>query len=263
MQFCDKIIFMTLERFRLINFFLLSIILHLLVFLLLNIELPKHKSDEPIVVEFLPEERPPQSPPTRYSDETNRAEKETRTKENPASPHGVLNKNLAYVTPRSTGTKTLPEKEIDERAGTYKKSEPLRQFLPSHELIKELAKNFVPGTDADVERSNIINLDTTELKYISYMTKVKRQIDLVWTYPALAIERGEQGTLLLQFTIVSTGELKDVRIIRSSGSQILDSAAVEAIKRAAPYPLFPKEWKEKELTIAARMEYVLGYTIVQ
>lgn len=256
---------MTVEKFRFINFLCLSIIIHLLVFMFLNIELPEKpekKAEEPITVElFTPPE--PSRAPQRFSDETHHAERETKIPGKPESPSGVVNKDLAYVTPRKMGRKEIPDENMDTRAGTYKKNEPVKQFLPSHELIKELAKNFRPGTDADVETSRIINLDTTELKYISYMTKIKRQIDLVWTYPMLAIERGEQGTLILQFTIVSTGHLKDIRIIRSSGSKILDDAAVEAIRTAAPYPQFPKEWPEKELTIAARMEYVLGYTIVQ
>lgn len=254
---------MTIERFRLANLFCLSVIIHLLVFMFLNIEMPEKKEQEPIEVTLVPERPELRAPLPRFSDETNRVERETKTPYKPASPSGVVNKDLAYVTPEMRGKMLTPEKDIDEREGTYKKNQPVRQFLPSHELIKELARNFQPGTDADVETSKIINLDTTELKYISYMTKIKRQIELVWTYPTLAIERGEQGTLILQFTIVSTGQLKGVKIIRSSGSKILDNSAVEAITTAAPYPVFPKEWKEEEITIAARMEYVLGYTIVQ
>ncbi len=254
---------MTIERFRLANLFCLSVIIHLLVLMFLNIELPERAVEEPIVVELRPDVPEPSQGMPRFSDETNRVERETKTPQKPSSPSGVINRELAYVTPEKMGKKQLTEKEFDERAGTYKKNHPVQQFLPSHELIKELARNFQPGTDADVETSKVINLDTTELKYISYMTKIKRQIELVWTYPTLAIERGEQGTLILQFTIVSTGQLKSVRIIRSSGSKILDNAALDAIRTAAPYPVFPKEWKEEEITIAARMEYVLGYTIVQ
>lgn len=254
---------MTIEKFRLANLFCLSVIIHLLVLMFWNIELPESKKEEPIVVELVPNLPEPNSDLPRFSDETNRVRRETKTPGKPESPSGVVTRELAYVTPKARKDGLIPEETFDEKAGTYKKNQPVRQFLPSHELIKELAKNFQPGTDADVETSKIINLDTTELKYISYMTKIKRQIELVWTYPTLAIERGEQGTLILQFTIVSTGQLKDVRVIRSSGSKILDNSAVEAIRTAAPYPVFPKEWKEEEITIAARMEYVLGYTIVQ
>jgi protein TonB len=253
---------MTVEKFRLANLFCLSVIIHLLVLMFWNIEIPEKVNEEPIVVELTPPPEPASSMP-RFSDETNKVKGETKTPAKPASPSGVVNKDLAYVTPKTKSDRPSPEQNIEETPGTYKKSQAVRQFLPSHELIKELARNFQPGTDADVKTSKIVNLDTTELKYISYMTKIKRQIDLVWTYPTLAIERGEQGTLILQFTIVSSGDLKDVRVIRSSGSKILDDAAVEAIRTASPYPVFPKEWKEEELTIAARMEYVLGYTIVQ
>jgi len=238
---------------------------HLLVFIFLNIKIPEKKeNEEPLFVELIPERNEPQRDQhTKFSDETNKTFRETKIPGKPSSPSGVVNKDLAYITPESKGKNINPEENLDEQAGTYKKNNPIKQFLPSHELIKQLAKEYQPGTDADAETSKIINLDTTELKYISYMTKIKRQIELVWTYPTLAIERGEQGVLILQFTILSNGELKGVKLIRSSGSKILDNSAVEAIQTAAPYPPFPREWTEKEITIAARMEYVLGYTIVQ
>jgi protein TonB len=49
------------------------------------------------------------------------------------------------------------------------------------------------------------------------------------------------GTVLLKFTIGPTGELISKGIEKSSGSKVLDDAAIAALERAAPFPAMPKE----------------------
>jgi TonB family protein len=46
-----------------------------------------------------------------------------------------------------------------------------------------------------------------------------------------------------------------LRIIRSSGSQLLDDEALRAIKAAAPFPPIPTWIKGNPLTISVTMEY--------
>lgn len=50
-------------------------------------------------------------------------------------------------------------------------------------------------------------------------------------YPAAAIARGLQGTVLLRLHIAATGMVERVEVVNSSGHDILDSAAVEAVSR--------------------------------
>ena len=50
-------------------------------------------------------------------------------------------------------------------------------------------------------------------------------------YPALAIQRGWQGTVLLRFSINEVGSVTKVEVARSSGYPILDAAAVNAVRR--------------------------------
>jgi TonB family protein len=46
-----------------------------------------------------------------------------------------------------------------------------------------------------------------------------------------------------------------LKIIRSSGSQVLDDEALRAIKAAAPFPPIPPWIKINPLLISATMEY--------
>jgi len=70
------------------------------------------------------------------------------------------------------------------------------------------------------------------------------------TYPRVARERGVEGVVLVRFKVLPTGEIEKVDIIKSSGSDILDTASVRTVYRAAPMP-YVHGWVE------VPMSYVL------
>lgn len=55
-------------------------------------------------------------------------------------------------------------------------------------------------------------------------------------YPPLALRRREQGRVLLRVTVSAAGGVLAVAVLQSSGSDLLDSAAMEAVRswRFAP-----------------------------
>jgi protein TonB len=58
-------------------------------------------------------------------------------------------------------------------------------------------------------------------------------------YPDHARRMGWSGKVVLCFTIEENGEVRDVKVHQGSGFPMLDRAAVEAVKRAAPLPRPP------------------------
>jgi len=58
------------------------------------------------------------------------------------------------------------------------------------------------------------------------------------TYPPIARKMGWEGRVLLSITLREDGSLKDVKVLESSGYQVLDKNAVDTVKRVAH--LFPK-----------------------
>ena len=50
-------------------------------------------------------------------------------------------------------------------------------------------------------------------------------------YPAVAIRRGYEGTVVLHVRVMPDGEPEEVSVLRSSGHRILDRAAVVAVKK--------------------------------
>lgn len=75
----------------------------------------------------------------------------------------------------------------------------------------------------------------------AWRQKVERIGNL--NYPTAARNQKIYGKLQLTVSIRADGSLEKVMIDKSSGSQILDDAAIDIVKLAAPYARFSKEMK--------------------
>lgn len=64
-------------------------------------------------------------------------------------------------------------------------------------------------------------------------------------YPEEARSRGIYGDLRLLVSLRKDGTIKEVSILESSGSTVLDDAAIRIIRMAAPFAPFPEEMREK------------------
>ncbi len=74
------------------------------------------------------------------------------------------------------------------------------------------------------------------------------------TYPDPARQRGIEGTVGLRFTLDRAGHVIDLAVNRSSGSELLDSAA-EAMLRNATLP--PPDPPQDRITISVQLHYAL------
>jgi len=65
---------------------------------------------------------------------------------------------------------------------------------------------------------------------------IESAIERTKNYPRLARERGIEGVVRLRFKVNSDGTIGKIEILESSGSEILDTASIRAVYRAAPMP---------------------------
>jgi TonB family protein len=100
-----------------------------------------------------------------------------------------------------------------------------------------------------------IPLDTAEPKYQDYFNKVRERIKANWVYPRQAGERGIEGELLIEFHIAKDGRVAYLELRHSSGTAILDDAALTAIKLAQPFPPVPDELAKQALAINGQFKY--------
>ncbi len=251
-----------MKKRSLIIAFLISVIFHLIIIVPLPffsqifeslsiIQRKKlaHKPDEPLSIEFIhqkPHEKENESA-KRLSYETHIAKKETRTKE------------LLKGTPQKSEVASLIKGDEEIKKAKEKPEE----RIESEENLERFLRGAGSLLDRNLPEEETVNLNTKEFKYISYFSKIKSKIELVWTYPQVSVIRGEQGTVHLKFTIVEDGNLEDVQLIKSSGYSALDEEAIRAVKMASPYPPLPKNWGLKKLHIIGEFNYILGYRIIR
>ncbi|HEB76636.1 MAG TPA: TonB family protein [Nitrospirae bacterium] len=125
---------------------------------------------------------------------------------------------------------------------------------------------FDPGIIGDIARldrkpapeqgkESGITFSTGDLKYYSYMMKLKSKIERVWRYPPEALRRGIYGDPYIRFTIKKDGYLGSVELIRTSGYRELDEAAMKALRDAEPYWPLPESWGKEGLTITGHFVY--------
>jgi TonB family protein len=69
-----------------------------------------------------------------------------------------------------------------------------------------------------------------------YYALIIAAIEKAKTYPFLARKKKVEGTVIAAFRINATGYPHDITIRKSSGFEILDSAAIKIVTKAAPFP---------------------------
>lgn len=66
-----------------------------------------------------------------------------------------------------------------------------------------------------------------------------------------------EGQLIVSFTLSKGGELMKANLAKTSGYQLLDQAALEAVQQAAPYPEIPTELKTNTYQFKLPISFVL------
>jgi periplasmic protein TonB len=74
--------------------------------------------------------------------------------------------------------------------------------------------------------------------YAGYIALLRRRVQEALTYPSAARRRGMSGTVHLDISVEPTGRIADVLVVRSSSHDLLDAAALDAVRalRQVPFP---------------------------
>jgi periplasmic protein TonB len=76
------------------------------------------------------------------------------------------------------------------------------------------------------------------------------------TYPAQAQQRGDEGSVSVRFTVDRSGRVMEAAIVRTSGSSLLDEAALEMLRHAL-LPAFPAGMPQAQATVNTSILYSL------
>jgi len=101
--------------------------------------------------------------------------------------------------------------------------------------------------------------DPSTEEMLRYQDMVKQRIQEARAYPEWAKRRGIEGAPEIAFTVLSNGACSDTLLLASSGSKILDEEAFQTVKRAAPFPAFPKELNKASLRMRVAIIFSLQH----
>ena len=91
-------------------------------------------------------------------------------------------------------------------------------------------------------------LSKTQLSVISRL--VREHLE----YPYLARRMGWEGEVLLGFRLSLSGEVEDLKVLKSSGFEVLDQSALKAVKRASKHFPRPKHTVLVKLPVRFKLE---------
>lgn len=76
-------------------------------------------------------------------------------------------------------------------------------------------------------------------------------------YPKRAKRRGQQGKVTVAFTVIHSGMIKNIRIIKGSNNRALDAAAIQAIKNTSRKLPYFKGMSKSTLNLSITLAYIL------
>lgn len=247
----------------LVRFFVASLTLHLFLLLVWGRPSIRTRPQESIAVSLLPPPPPEESqtkPSPAPSEAPRRPSKApVKIAKNNSPP---LREKTAIPKEKPAIAREIPELKEPTREAARP---PAREQIPDKAIVTErplpTLKELLPpvGWSADARASGAngpVRLDTKDPQYVTYFNSIKRAIEVVWQYPELALRYGLQGRLLLEFSILGNGDIESAKIVRSSGSNLLDEEALRAVKAAAPFGPIPAWIGKNRIDIVASFEYL-------
>lgn len=156
-----------------------------------------------------------------------------------------------YSAPKGLALKQKKEKAFGSNYNSFLNT-------TNHRLSDQQQLGYQEYISENLEESEAIDLNTKNYRYIGYFTNMRRAIELVWSYPPTAARKGASGKVRIIFIIESNGSVSKIRLVDSSGYEILDHAIVEAIQLASPFAPLPETFRKDQLSVSGTFSYVLN-----
>jgi protein TonB len=125
--------------------------------------------------------------------------------------------------------------------------QPVEQLKAADPVPEKTAPRSLPAPPANRMSSNAET--TWEALLLAHLEKYRR-------YPASARARREEGVAHVHFRMNRAGAVLSAEILRSSGSAMLDRAALDTIRRAQPLPAIPED-KADVLDLSVPVEFFI------
>jgi protein TonB len=146
------------------------------------------------------------------------------------------------------------EQEIQPRDEPVQKEAEVA--LPKEEPKPEPPTPMKPAEEVDEQEAKAPNKASPEIVRKWQMT-VNTRLNQFKRYPSQARTRGHEGRVTVAFTLDTDGRVINSKIVKSSGSALLDRETLDLISRAQPYPVPPNGAGGQDLFLEVPINYGL------
>lgn len=203
---------------------------------------PVVQSAQPVSDIAQPVEIPPEKPPVPQPDRSNEPVAGLSHKPAPVT-HAVEKVSapapapvaVAQVKPEPPVTTPKPAAQLEPKQPVAKVDKPLPPPKPDpvkkqvvHPPVEPVAESE-DASPADVPTQADTAMESSQTQQASFQAaQVRKQTKP--HYPRLAWRRGQEGTVWLRVQVDSSGKALAIQIDRSSGFDVLDKAAIKAVR---------------------------------
>jgi len=154
------------------------------------------------------------------------------------------NQNQKEILTANKADMTIFSMEQDPKESPETESLTTPELLARSQEIAKLSAELDEQIQAFAKkpRQKFIHSRTKEYKHARYIVEWKKKIERVGllNFPGEAKRKKLFGSVLLNVAIYANGTIAEITIRRSSGYKILDDAAINIARIAAPFPPFPE-----------------------
>jgi periplasmic protein TonB len=160
---------------------------------------------------------------------------------------------------KSNFTKTIfypkPRAKVTENKLSY--SEGITRKTSNKSYYKKIFNPELRKIEKGRVAKKEMNIDFEKL-WSEYSYLIRMRVASAKTYPESAREKNQQGKATLSLKLGKDGSILNVSIGNSSGHKILDQAAIDAIKDAAPYPKIPDKLDKQYVLLKLPISFILN-----
>ncbi len=158
-------------------------------------------------------------------------------------PESAPEKTIEKHTPKKKEKKSAPPKKIIKKKGIIKpKPKPRKTRKKNRKasaLRKKSGRRVASRNTGGASRGRQREVSGNAARS-NFASRVNSHLNRHKQYPDRARERDLNGVTIVLFSISASGKLRSVRIVSSSGSSIIDRAAIATVRRASPFPRIPR-----------------------